>query len=295
MSKKVEEFYDKHYKKLMLIPIMLLILSIGVLSYNYVKHGEPVQRDVELKGGVEVTIDKPGVEVGDVEGSLSNNGYEDFTVRELTDFATHKNLGVTIKIGELAEDDVNGLKESLRKSIGFSDEQFSSSVIQAEFSAGFYRSLMLVILFSFIMMAISVSIAFRTFIPSIAVISAALIDIAVPFAVISLTGMKISGAGIVAFLLIIGYSIDTDVLLTTWMIKRKEGGYLERMVKSIKTGLKMTTTTIIVMLIGIALAISPVLHQMFVIILIALITDIISTYLGNAPILIWYCKKKGIS
>ena len=152
MKQKIENLYVNHYKKLIIVPLLLLIFSFAVLGINYARNGEIIGRDVELKGGVEVTIDKPGVEVADVEGSLSNNGYEDFTVRELTDFATHKNLGVTIKIGELAEDDVNGLKESLRKSIGFSDEQFSSSVIQAEFSAGFYRSLMLVILFSFITM-----------------------------------------------------------------------------------------------------------------------------------------------
>ena len=79
------------------------------------------------------------------------------------------------------------------------------------------------------------------------------------------------------------------------MIKRKEGSYLTRMVNSIKTGLTMMATTTIVMIIGVVVAISPVLKQMFLIILIALITDVISTYLGNAPILIWYCKKKGIS
>jgi len=274
---------------------MLLILSLGVLGYNYAKHGEPIQRDVELKGGIEVTIDKENLDIKTVETALQNNGYKDYTVRELTDFSSHRNLGATVKIGDLQEKDMAKLKEDLKNAIGFEDEQFTSSIIQAEFGAGFYKSLLIVVLFSFIMMALTVSIAFRTFIPSVAVISAALIDIVVPFAFLSLMGMKITGAGIVAFLLVIGYSIDTDVLLTTWMIKRKEGSYLTRMVNSIKTGLTMMATTTIVMIIGVVVAISPVLKQMFLIILIALITDVISTYLGNAPILIWYCKKKGIS
>ncbi len=294
MSKKVEEFYEKHYKKLMIIPILILIFSLGVLINNYYTKGEFIGRDVELKGGVDVTIDKPGIDILKVESLLLGN-YEDYTVRELTDFSTHQNLGVNIKIGDLKEDDVKDLKLLLQDELEFNDEQFSPSITQAEFSSGFYQGLLLVVLFSFIMMAISVSIAFRTFIPSVAVISAAFLDIIFPLALLSLFGVKITGAGIVAFLLIIGYSIDTDVLLTTWMIKRKDGSYLERMVKSIKTGVTMTMTTIIVMIIGIVLSISPVLHQMFLIILIALITDLISTYLWNAPILIGYCKRKGIN
>ena len=294
MSRKVEEFYEKHYKKLMIIPILILVFSLGVLINNYYTKGEFIGRDVELKGGVDITIDKPGIDAVQVENLLKER-YKDYNVRELTDFSTHQNLGVNIKIGDLKEDDVAGLEDLLTEEIGFTEQQFSSSITQAEFSAGFYQGLLLVVLFSFIMMAISVSIAFRTFIPSIAVISAAFLDIIFPLALISLFGIKITGAGIVAFLLIIGYSIDTDVLLTTWMIKRKEGSYLERMVKSIKTGITMTMTTIIVMIIGIVMSISPVLHQMFLIILIALITDIISTYLWNAPILIGYCKRKGIN
>src|SRR3989344_496356 len=203
-------------------------------------------------------------------------------------------IGMSKKVEEFYEKHYKNLKLLLQDELEFNDEQFSPSITQAEFSSGFYQGLLLVVLFSFLLMALSVTIAFRTFIPSIAVISAALIDILFPLALLSLFGVKITGAGIVAFLLIIGYSIDTDVLLTTWMIKRKDGSYLERMVKSIKTGVTMTMTTIIVMIIGIVLSISPVLHQMFLIILIALITDLISTYLWNAPILIGYCKRKGI-
>jgi len=291
---KTQRFFDMHYKKLMLVPLLILIFSLVVLVGNHFAKGEVIDRDVELKGGVEVTITKPGISLQEVEGLLKGR-YQDYSLRELTDFSTHKNLGISIKIGGLEEEDIAGLHGVLQENLGFTDEQFNSSVTQAEFSAGFYKGLLLVVLFSFLLMALSVTIAFRTFIPSIAVISAALIDILFPLALLSLFGVKITGAGIVAFLLIIGYSIDTDILLTTWMIKRKEGSYLERMMRSIKTGITMTMTTIIVMIIGISMSISPVLSQMFLIILLALLTDLITTYLGNAPLLIWYCKRKGIA
>ena len=294
MKQKIENLYVNHYKKLIIVPLLLLIFSFAVLGINYARNGEIIGRDVELKGGVEITIDTPNIDLDAVRNLLEEN-YDDFTVRELTDFSTRESLGITIKIGDLTEDDVEGLKELLSGSVKFTDEQFTASVVQAEFGEGFYKSLIIVLIFAFILMAATVAIVFRSFIPSIAVISAAFIDIIFALAVISLFGVKISGAGIVALLLVIGYSIDTDVLLTTNMLKRKgEGTLISRMFRSLNTGLLMTATTLTALIVGIVLSISPVLVQMFSIIFIALIADVISTYLGNAPILIWYCKKKGI-
>jgi len=145
-------------------------------------------------------------------------------------------------------------------------------------------------------MSIVVLISFRTFIPSIAVISAALTDILAALVVVDLIGIKLSAAGIVAFLLVIGYSIDTDVLLTTKLLKRREEGPLyERLKHSMKTGLTMTFAAISALGVGYFIAIPEELKQIFLIVIIALVFDIITTYGGNAGILIHYCKKKNIT
>ena len=106
--------------------------------------------------------------------------------------------------------------------------------------------------------------------------------------------MKLSSAGIIGFLLIIGYSVDTDILLTTWALKKREKSLFERMFHSMKTGLTMTAAAIAVMIIGIIFSNAVVIREMFIVILLALITDIFATYLTNAGILTWYCQKKGI-
>jgi len=47
-----EELYKKHYKKLFVIPIILLLLSI-IFIYNFNnKHGDIVNKDISLKGGI---------------------------------------------------------------------------------------------------------------------------------------------------------------------------------------------------------------------------------------------------
>ena len=61
---------------------------------------------------------------------------------------------------------------------------------------------------------------------------------------------------------------------------------------SAKTGLTMTFATIAALSIAYVITTSFVLEQMFLIIVIGLFVDIVSTYFMNAGILIWYCKKK---
>jgi len=56
-------------------------------------------------------------------------------------------------------------------------------------------------------------------VPSSCVILAAVSDIISTIAVTNLLGLKMSTAGIAALLMLIGYSVDTDILLTTKVLK----------------------------------------------------------------------------
>ena len=69
-------------------------------------------------------------------------------------------------------------------------------------------------------MGLVVFIYFRTLVPSLAVILAAFSDIVVTLAIFNLTGEKLSTAGVAAFLMLIGYSVDTDILLNTRVLKK---------------------------------------------------------------------------
>jgi preprotein translocase subunit SecF len=81
--------------------------------------------------------------------------------------------------------------------------------------------------------------------------------------------MKISTAGIVAFLMLIGYSVDTDILLTTRVLNKKNTLNKE-MFGALKTGLTMSATTIIAVSTALIIVIpfASVLNQIFTILLI---------------------------
>jgi len=288
---KLERFYEKNYKKVLIIPYILLIIAIIFLGVQYMNNGEVIERDITLKGGTSITIYKEGLDFKEVEGYLKEE-FGDINVRGLNDFSSRKSIGLMIEFSDFEEEVV---KDFLKEKIDFSEDDYSSETTGSKFGEGFYKGLLITILFAFLFMAIVVFITFRSFIPSLAVISAAIIDLVVTLAIISGLGFKLTSAGIVAFLLVIGYSIDTDILLTTRLLKRKGDPLYERLKGSIKTGLTMTITTIVALSVGGIFSTSFVLKQMFTIIVIALVVDIIATYLSNAPILIWYCKKKNIT
>lgn len=291
LKDKIENFWSKNYRWLMFIPVVLLVISFALIGTKIAKTGDFFNKDISLKGGIAATIytDKPLAE-NQIKSAL---GVES-TIKKLGDITTGKQLGFIIEVSDLTEEQ---LKERLRENLhlDLNQENFSIEVTTPKLSQAFFKQLMIAIIFAFILMGISVFVTFRTFAPSIAVISAALMDIVITLATVNTIGINISTAGIVAFLLVIGYSVDTDILLTNYSIRKKEGKLFDRMLHSMKTGLTMTACAAMVMIIGLIFSNSIVIKEMFLIILIALIVDVISTYLTNAGILWIYCKKKNIS
>jgi preprotein translocase subunit SecF len=133
---------------------------------------------------------------------------------------------------------------------------------------------------------------FKNSIPSFAVIVCAFSNLVMTLAVVNLFGMRLSTAGIVAFLMMIGYSVDTDVLLTTRVLKRKHTINKE-IFDAFKTGITMTLTSIIAVFVALFLVYNfgSVLNQIFTILLIGLGFDMLNTWAGNASIIKWYAQK----
>ena len=152
--------------------------------------------------------------------------------------------------------------------------------------------LLTAILIAFIFMGIVVFLYFRTIVPSLAVILAAVSDIIVTMAVVNIIGIKLSTAGIAAFLMLIGYSVDTDILLSTKVIKGKQGTVMDRVYSAMKTGLMMTMTTITAITIALIFSQSVIISQIMIILLIGLGIDLINTWIQNVGLLRLYMEKK---
>jgi len=208
----------------------------------------------------------------------------------LSDFRSGKQKAVIIETRE----ETSKIRTILEEFLDYELTSENSSIESTGSSLGksFYNQLRFAIVISFVLMAIIVFIIFRTFIPSFAVVISAFADIIMTLAFIDVLGMKVSSAGIVALLMLIGYSVDADIMLTTRLLKRHD--QKNKLLGAFKTGITMTVTSIIAL--GIALLIvqsfSDVLKQIFSILLIGLSFDILNTWITNVSILKWYLDHK---
>ena len=128
--------------------------------------------------------------------------------------------------------------------------------------------------------------------PSFAVILCAFSDIIVTLAIINLLGVRLSTAGIAGFLMLIGYSVDTDILLSTRVLKNKEGKVLDRVYGAMTTGMTMTLTTLAAVSVTYFIVQSDVLRQIMFILIIGLFVDILYTWIQNAGIIRWFMEKR---
>ncbi len=101
-------------------------------------------------------------------------------------------------------------------------------------------------------MSVLAFLLFRTFVPSIAIVLSAFSDIVIPLAFMSLAGIQLSLGTVAALLMLIGYSVDSDILLNNHILRRS-GDFYESTHRASRTGITMTVTSMMAMLVmGIA-------------------------------------------
>ncbi len=158
----------------------------------------------------------------------------------------------------------------------------------------FNLSLTLIMWVSIIALLVNSVFYFKNSIPSLAIILSAFADIFMTLALFNFLGMQMSTAGIVAFLMLIGYSVDTDILLTNRVLKRHEDSLNKRLFSAFKTGITMTLTSLLAVIIALTIvtSFSPVLTKIFTVLVIGLGFDLLNTWITNVSILKWHVKRK---
>lgn len=182
---------------------------------------------------------------------------------------------------------------ALQKMVPFSS--YSYEQITPTLGSFFLSQLIGVIIWAFVLVFIVVFIIFRTPVPSIVVVFGAANDMIIALGAMGLFKIPLGVASIAGLLMIIGYAMDTDVLTAIRILRRSEGAPEERAFGSMRTGITMTTTAIVAF--GVLFVISiivyvPTYYEIAGVVLVGLIADVITTWLGNASILLMYKRRK---
>jgi preprotein translocase subunit SecF len=269
-------------KQLVIIPLVLLVISIVLLALNMVSTGMPVTPGIDFSGGTAVTVITP-----DTREQIQTT----FSGYPLIDISEGVNNGKFLKFGSMDDAKFQSLTTLISQK--YPDAKIDQ--IGESFGKTLQYQAVVAMVFSFIGMAIVIFLAFRTFVPAAAVVLSAFADMVMTAAAMNIIGIPLSLGTVAALLMLIGYSVDSDILLTNRVLKR-QGKLNEKLSGAFTTGIIMTSTTLAAtaaLFIVSWLGSVQILMEISAVLLIGLVFDILNTWLTNAGILKWYVLKGG--
>lgn len=274
-------------RQIMLIPIAIVALAVIILGATYLSTGSPVHLGIEFTGGTLVTV--PTTESEDALAAR----FAGYPVAEI------RNIGsrYLIQFGPMSDSDYQNLAQQVNSEFDDAEIRYMGPI----YSQALQQEAARYIPLSFILMAIVVFIIFREPFVSVLVVLCALADILIAAASMNVTGISLSLGTVAALLMLIGYSVDTDILLSMKVLKRK-GSVEEKALGAMGTGLMMTGTTLVAVLSLIIVSnllylVVPSFSRMAIIadismvLLFGLIADIFNTWITNVQGLRWYLNR----
>ncbi|MFC7202709.1 protein translocase subunit SecF [Haloferax namakaokahaiae] len=269
-------------RQLAAIPLAVLAVALLVIAGWFVVTGAPVDPGIDFTGGTELRIatDAPQSEVQQAFSPAPDS------IRAVPSDNTYV---LTFQAGSATTTEL----EEQAAAAGY--EVRSIDAVSANFGSDTQFLALGGVAVAFVGMSLLVFALFRTFVPSIAVVISAFSDIVIPVALMNILGIELSLGTVAALLMLIGYSVDSDILLNNHVLRRS-GDFYESTYRAMRTGVTMTLTSIaamIVMTITATIFGIQLLAAIGTVLVFGLAADLMNTYLLNVSLLRWY-KYEGV-
>ena len=261
------------------IPMVILVLSLILIGFTYIQTGLQVTPGIEFQGGISVTL-------------MSDDTTEEIeaTFAQFPLISVNEGIagGRYLKFEPMNDNE-------FRELASFIDERYHGARVDQigeSFGATLQSQALMALLLSFLGMAIVVTLVFRNIIPALAVIIACFADIVMAAAAMNILGIQLSLGTTAALLMLIAYSVDSDILLSKRVLQR-QGKFDEKIKGAFHTGFVMATTTIgaiFAMWVVATFAQITIISEMSAVLLIGLLFDLLNTWATNAGILKWYSE-----
>jgi len=280
--------YDKYSnKQLLLIPILLLLIAVSILIFWTMLTGLPVDRGLAFIGGTEVRIDVGSIDNPEEQIDSIFNSQQD----SISSVPGTGEYIVTFASGVMSPEEIETIIEQ-NPDMSISELSQISPLL-----GGDSQKLALSALgISFILMSAFVFILFRSIVPSFIVILSAVSNITIATAAMNIASIPLSMGTVGALLMLIGYGIDSDILMNTYVLKENKISFNDSIHEAMRTGVTMTITSLSAMVMMTVVAtlfrIELLAHMGFVL-AVGLAADLVITYLLNVSILRYYMTKKG--
>ncbi len=277
------------HKKLIIIPLILTAVFGGIIVINWNDTGSPVPLGMDFQGGSFIRVEniQPTSQQVDNFGKAFRNNLPSGADSDVRPVET----GIHI---ETSKDYLDNERKEIKSFIEneLSNYKVSGNPIILIDSMGstitdIYRGRARnAAIAAILAMAIILFVSLRKY----PIVGSILLVIGLDFLGIlggmALLGIELTRASMAGILLIFGYAVNTNILLSTNIIKRKGGTDRDRAGKAMSTGIKMSSTSAIAMIVLNIVTTAPELEQISAILVIGILVDMVNTWLLNAGIII---------
>ena len=272
-------YEDYTNRQLAVIPITVLGIALIVILGAFVLTGSPVSLGLDFTGGTELRFTADDTSESEIRSALGEAGIDVESIRSV---GADDSFILTTQAT-----DTEAI-ESAAESAGAEVDSVDSR--SAAFGSDTQQQALFGVVLAFAGMSVLVGLIFRTLIPSVAVVASAFSDLIIPVALMNLLDIELSLGAVAALLMIIGYSVDSDILLNNHVLRR-HGSFYESAYRAMRTGISMTLTSIAAMttmfVVSWYLGI-PLFDDIALILVFGLTADLMNTYLMNMSLLRWY-------
>lgn len=284
MPDKQKQIKMYNYKLCLSISITIFLLTAAAFGYLIVN--DKINYDIDLKGGLQIVITMANEpDIKQIENILNEFGPVVRSSKGLT--------GWSLIIQTDENVDYNNIISKL-KDVGYDTSNWSVQRMGAVLGKAFLSQSIYVLFIAFIFMVATIFYLFRAALPSTFIVFSGAIDIFEAFVFSQLLGIPLSIATFTGLLLLIGYSVDTNILLTTRVLRSETGAVMDRIKLAFKTGMTMIATSIVAVLVLFFISGSQMIMHIAAVLVIGLFCDIINTWLTNASLIQIYAKRKGM-
>ncbi len=293
-------------RRLVLVPLVLLLFSAAVILHALATDGGPLRLGFEFQGGTMVSL--PSTEAP----SALQARFADYAVvgvreageRRMVQFGPMDDRRAQELTTRILADYPGAQVEAVGEVMGRALQEQTAGIVGV----------------SFLLMSLVVLLTFRQALPALTIVASAGSDLVAAMAFMRVAGVELSFGTLVALVMLIGYSVDTNILLTTRLLKARdplaagpppvrgrkpappppEPGLAEKVQEARRTGLMMSGTSLAVL--GVLFVVSSyallagygqsrILQDVSVVLLVGLGADLVNTWMLNAGILRWHLER----
>ena len=285
ISKKLNglvEYYLQNYRKMMILPIILVIFFGGAVGVYYFMHGEAINEGISLAGGVSITIStNVSVSPVSIASSVGKTLGQPVTVTVTHPPFSTAVSGYTITAGKNVNATV--LTSAVASALGIPINSKNSSInfVSATLGQSQLYSSIILLGVAFILVAIVSLFYFRSKWQAFSNVVSIISDVINIVGVMDLLGIKFGTASIAGILMIMGYSADRNIILATNILKRGEASMKYRLVHTIKTSMTMDAAAIVTFLVLFLGTSNSTIQGIAIVLLIGVIFDDFTVWILN--------------